>query len=77
MIAIGIDPAFLAANFEQVSVAAVFRCSYCPPRVDELPIRIARGAKRPWPELWPEIGRLEARRLRMLRAQESEAAADP
>jgi len=71
VIAIGIDEAFLKAHFEHVRVGAVFRCDYCPPVVDELPIRIASSPTQPFPELWPEIGRLASRRERMLRAQQS------
>jgi len=72
VISIGIDETFLRANFERVTVAAVFRCSFCPPVVDELPIYVARAPKRSFAELWPEIGRLEGRRERMLRVQQSE-----
>jgi 4-amino-4-deoxy-L-arabinose transferase-like glycosyltransferase len=69
VIAIGVDEAFLRANFASVSVAATFRCSFCPPVVDELPIHVASSPKRSLSELWPEIGRLEDRRTRMLRVQ--------
>ena len=68
VIAIGIDAAYLHANFAAIRVADVFRCSWCPPVVDELPIYIATGSKRPFAELWPEIGKLDDRRTRMLRA---------
>lgn len=71
VIAIGVDDAFLRDNFEAVRVADVFRCTYCPPVVDELPIHIASGPRRALSEMWPEIGRLENRRTRMLRAQGS------
>jgi len=71
VIAIGIDEDFLRAHFESVSVATLFRCDYCPPVVDDLPILVARFPKEPFSELWPEIGRLESRRERMLRLQES------
>jgi len=47
LIAIGIDEAFLQRSFCDVRVAAVFRCRWCPPVVDELPIRIASGPRRP------------------------------
>ena len=67
-----IEEAFLRANFERVSVAALFRCTFCPPVVNELPIYIASAPKRSFAELWPEIGRLEGRRERMLRVQQSE-----
>jgi 4-amino-4-deoxy-L-arabinose transferase-like glycosyltransferase len=70
VISIGIDEDFLRARFERVTVAATFRCTYCPPVVNDLPIHVARGPERPFSELWPEIGRLEDRRTRMLRAQE-------
>ena len=72
VISIGIDEEFIRANFEHVTVGAVFRCTYCPPVVDQLPILVARSAKRPFSELWPEIGRLKSRRQRMLQAQEGE-----
>ncbi len=74
VIAIGIDEAFLRANFERVIAAAVFRCAYCPPWQDELPIRVASSPKRSLAELWPELGRIGGmdRRRRLLRAQESE-----
>ncbi len=72
VIAIGIDEAFLRANFERVSVAAIFRCAYCPAWQDELPIRIASSPRRSIPELWAELGRIGGmdRRRRLLRAQE-------
>jgi hypothetical protein len=73
VISIGIDEAFLRANFERVTVAATFRCDYCPPWQDELPIRIARSPRRSLSELWPELGKLGGmdRRRRLLREQES------
>jgi hypothetical protein len=71
VIAIGVDERFLRDHFEDVRVAAVFRCSYCPPVVNELPIHVARRPKRSIAELWPEIGELEDRRTRMLRVQRS------
>ncbi len=70
VIAIGVDECFLRDSFDKVRVAAVFRCSYCPPVVNELPIHVARRPKRSIAELWPEIGELEHRRRRMLRAQQ-------
>ncbi len=72
VISIGIDEAFLQANFDRVTVAAIFRCTYCPPVVNDLPIRIASSPKTSFAELWPAIGQLENRRRRMFRAQESE-----
>jgi hypothetical protein len=69
VIAIGVDERFLRAQFEELRVAAVFHCSYCPPVVNELPIHVARRPTRSLAELWPEIGALEDRRTRMLRAQ--------
>lgn len=69
VLSVGIDEAFLRANFERVEVAAVFECRYCPPVVDDLPIHVARFPRRPLAELWPEIGALDDRRTRMLRAQ--------
>ena len=42
-----------------MTVAAVFRCSFCPPVVDELPIYVARFPRRPFSELWPEIAKLD------------------
>jgi hypothetical protein len=72
VISIGIEETFLRANFESVRVAAIFRCTFCPPVVNELPIYVASSPRRPFAELWPEIGWLEDRRTRMLRAQESE-----
>jgi hypothetical protein len=73
VIAIGIDESFLRANFERVSVAAIFRCSYCPPWQDELPIHVASSATRPMSELWRELGERRGmdRRRRLLREQES------
>jgi hypothetical protein len=70
VVAIGVDEAFIRANFDDVRVAATFRCTYCPPVVDQLPILVATGSRRPFAELWPEIGRLEDRRTRMLAGQE-------
>jgi hypothetical protein len=71
VIAIGIDEAFLRANFENVRVAAIFRCQWCPPWQDELPIHIASSPKRTVAELWPELGRIGGmdRYWRLLRAQ--------
>ncbi|MEN8181274.1 MAG: hypothetical protein ABFS46_01930 [Myxococcota bacterium] len=72
VIAIGVDERFLRDNFEEVRVATIFRCSYCPPVVNELPIHVARRPRRSIAELWPEIGELEDRRSRMLGAQRGE-----
>jgi 4-amino-4-deoxy-L-arabinose transferase-like glycosyltransferase len=72
VISIGIQESFVRANFEGVRLAAIFRCTFCPPVVNELPIYVASSPKRPFAELWPEIRRLEDRRARMLRAQEAE-----
>lgn len=69
VISIGIDERFIEDNFEYVRVADIFRCTFCPPVVDELPILVATRPRRPWAELWPAVGRLEDRRARMLRAQ--------
>jgi hypothetical protein len=71
VISIGIEEGFIRENFEHVRQAALFRCSYCPPVVDGLPIYLATGPRRSFEELWPEIGRLEDRRSRMLEAQRS------
>jgi hypothetical protein len=73
VIAIGIDETFLRANFESVSVEATFRCTYCPPWQDELPIHVASSPRRPISELWRELGERGGmdRRRRLLRAQES------
>jgi hypothetical protein len=74
VISIGIDKKLLRAHFQEVAVAATFRCDYCPPWQDELPIRVARSPKRPISELWGELGRIGGmdRRRRLLRAEESE-----
>ena len=72
VIAIGIDEDFLAARFEDVAVARTFRCRYCPPVVNELPIHVARRPQHSLAELWPEIGALPHRRERLLRAQRAE-----
>ncbi len=72
VIAIGVDERFLRDSFDEVRVAAVFRCSYCPPVVNELPIHLARYPLRSIAELWPQIGELENRRTRMLRAQQAD-----
>ena len=74
VISIGIDEEFVRANFERPEVVATFRCTYCPPVVDELPIYVTGPPKRPFPELWPEIGELDDLRTRRLRAHESERA---
>jgi 4-amino-4-deoxy-L-arabinose transferase-like glycosyltransferase len=73
VIAIGIDEAFLRANFERVIAAAVFRCVHCPPWQDELPIRVASAPRRSISDLWMELGRIGGmdRRRRLLRAQEA------
>ena len=70
VVSIGIDERFIEDNFERVRVADTFRCTFCPPVVDELPILVATSPRRPWSELWPAIGRLDDRRTRMLRAQQ-------
>jgi hypothetical protein len=70
VISIGIDERFVQDNFERVRVVETFRCTFCPPVVDELPILVASSPRRSWAELWPEIGRLEDRRTRLLRAQQ-------
>jgi hypothetical protein len=69
VISIGIDEDFVRANFEQPEVAATFRCTYCPPVVNDLPIYVTGPPKRPFAELWPEIGELEDLRTQKLRAQ--------
>lgn len=71
VISIGIDERFLQQSFERVRLATTFHCTFCPPVVDALPIYLASSPRRPWGELWPAIGRLEDRRTRMLRAQQS------
>ena len=73
LISIGIDEALLRASFEDVRVAAVFRCSYCPPWVDDLPIHVASRPRRAISELWRNLGRIGgmSRRERLLREQES------
>jgi hypothetical protein len=74
VIAIGIDEALLRAHFESVSVAAIFRCAFCPSWQDQLPIRVARSPKRSFSEIWRELGRIGGmdRHRRLLRAEESE-----
>jgi hypothetical protein len=75
VISIGINESFLRANFEHVTTAAIFRCGpYCPPWVNELPIRIATSPRRSFQALWPELGEIGGmdRRRRLLREQESE-----
>ena len=76
VISIGIDEGFIRENFERVRQAAVFRCSYCPPVVDELPIYVATGPRRSFEKLWPEIGRPGDRHSRMLEAQRSPERSD-
>jgi 4-amino-4-deoxy-L-arabinose transferase-like glycosyltransferase len=73
VISIGIDEQYVGANFERPEVVATFRCRFCPPVVSELPIYVTGPPKRPFAELWPEIGALDRRRTRMLRAQQAEA----
>jgi hypothetical protein len=72
VISIGIDEEFVRTNFERPEVVATFRCRFCPPVVSELPILVTGPPKRPFAQLWPEIGALEGRRARMLRAQEAQ-----
>jgi hypothetical protein len=74
VIAIGIDEDFLRANFERVSVATVFRCSYCPWWQDQLPIHLASHPKRSFSEIWRELGRIGGmdRHRRLLRAEGSQ-----
>jgi hypothetical protein len=70
VVSIGVDERFVRTQFERPRVVAVFRCSFCPPVVSELPIYVTGPPKRPFVELWPEIGALDRRRTRMLRAQQ-------
>ena len=74
VIAIGIDEGFLRTHFEQVSVAAIFRCAYCPWWQDRLPIHLASHARRPFPEIWSELGRIGGmdRHRRLLREESAE-----
>jgi 4-amino-4-deoxy-L-arabinose transferase-like glycosyltransferase len=74
VIAIGIDEDFLRDNFERSSVAAVFRCAYCPWWQDQLPIRVAWHPKRSFSEIWRELGEIGGmdRHRRLLRAEELE-----
>lgn len=74
VISIGIDENFVRANFERPEVVATFRCTYCPPLINELPIYVTGPPKRPFSELWPEIGELDDLRTRRLRAQNVERA---
>jgi len=73
VISIGIDEDYVRANFQRPRVAAIFRCTYCPPVVNQLPIYVTGPPKRPFPELWPEIGELDDLRTQRLRAQEAES----
>jgi hypothetical protein len=73
VVSIGIDEEYVRAHFERPEVVATFRCAFCPPVVNQLPIYMTGPPKRPFAELWPEIGALEDRRKRMLRAQQAEA----
>jgi hypothetical protein len=73
VVSIGIDEEFVRTHFERPEVVATFRCRFCPPVVSELPIYVTGPPKRPFAELWPEIGALDDRRTRMLRAQQAEA----
>ena len=73
VVSIGIDEEFVRAHFERPEVVATFRCTFCPPVVSELPIYVTGPPKRPFVELWPEIGALDDRRTRLLRAQQAEA----
>jgi len=73
VVSIGIDGEYVRAHFERPEVVATFRCAFCPPVVNELPIYLTGPPKRSFAELWPEIGALDDRRKRMLRAQQAEA----
>ncbi len=77
VISIGIDEAFLLANFEHVRVADTFRCRFCPPVVNDLPIYLAHSPRRRFLDLWPEIGELDDRRTRLLRAQQARSTPSP
>jgi hypothetical protein len=74
VIAIGIDEGFLREHFEEVNVAAVFQCTYCPWWQDQLPIHLVRYPARPFAEIWRELGRIGGmdRHRRLQRAEESE-----
>jgi hypothetical protein len=72
VVSIGIDEEFVRAHFERPEVVTTFRCTFCPPVVSELSLYVTGPPKRPFAELWPEIGALEGRRARMLRAQQAQ-----
>jgi len=48
------DPG-LRELFEQLEVASVYRCTWCPAWRDETPIWIARRAKRPLGDVWEAL----------------------
>jgi 4-amino-4-deoxy-L-arabinose transferase-like glycosyltransferase len=56
VISIGIDESLLRRNFERVTVADVFECTYCPGWQDNLPIRIATAPTRPMANFWKDLG---------------------
>lgn len=74
VIAVGIDETLLRAHFEQVRVASVFHCAYCPAWQDDLPIHVATGPRKPFAHLWRELGRVGGmdRHRRLLRAERQE-----
>jgi len=59
MISVGIPREALEGVFTQVIPAAVFRCRYCMPYENNLPIFICRDLKIQMHQLWPQIRHLD------------------
>jgi hypothetical protein len=59
VIVLGGSRAYLDDLFESVELATTFECALCMPYENHKPIWIARGMRRPWREVWPELRRYE------------------
>lgn len=53
LILVGGGPEDYRDSFERVDPAAVFRCRYCMPYEQDLPIYVGRGLRSPIARLWP------------------------
>lgn len=74
VVAVGLDAPLLEAHYEQVRLAATFRCRWCPWWQSRVPIHVATSPKHPFAALWRELCARPPmhRRAALLRAEEVE-----
>lgn len=62
VIALGYEPEQLASFFETIEVVARAPCTYCMGWRQDYPIALARKPRRPFAEVWPELGQFFGRK---------------